>query len=165
MNDMTSSGWQRRGSSVVFHKEMLGPLIAAGCLVSLREALAWMQGWPADPPGNGETVLVGGLETCLDVMPTEEADRFLCARIKPYIQEFQSRWDQRALVFGFGCSASRFQVDPFEDVLFTGPSDKVIKLSAGLWNGAAKHDLYRLFMRNVATGKDEVGGFYVRRLS
>jgi hypothetical protein len=56
-----SSGWQRRGSSVIFYKAMLGPLIVGGHLVSLREALGWLNRWPSDPPGGGTTLLVGGL--------------------------------------------------------------------------------------------------------
>lgn len=165
MQDMSASTWLRRGSSVVFHQEMLGPLISAGCLVSLREALGWIRAWPAEPPGNGDTVLIGGLETCLEVMASDEADDFLRGRMKGFIQEFQSHWDQRGLVFGFGCSASRFKVDTFEDVLFACPGDRIVRLSAGLWNGSAKQDMFRLVTENPTTKRQEAGGFYVRRLS
>lgn len=48
---MSSSSWLRRGSSTVFDRHTLGPLIGSGTLVSLREALRWMNGWPSDPPG------------------------------------------------------------------------------------------------------------------
>lgn len=48
---MSSSSWLRRGSSTVFDRHTLGPLIGSGALVSLREALRWMKGWPSDPPG------------------------------------------------------------------------------------------------------------------
>ena len=49
MQDMSSSAWNRRGSSVVFDPLPLGPLIEAGALVSMREALRWMNDWPAEP--------------------------------------------------------------------------------------------------------------------
>lgn len=165
MEDMTSSGWQRRGSSVVFHPKLLGPLIDAGCMVSLREALGWMKSWPATAPGNGQTVLVAGLETVLEVVAPQEAEEFLRSRIKAYIHEFQSHWDQRGLVFGFGCPASRFRVDAFEDVKFTGPGERGVGLSMNLWNGSAREDMCRILVDDTGTGRQEVGGFYVRRLS
>lgn len=165
MQEMTASTWLRRGSSVVFHSQLLGSLIHEGCLVSLRTALGWLKDWPAEPPGNGLTVLVGGLEAVLEVMAEDEADAFLGGKMKALIQEFQSIWDQRGLVFGFGCPAKRFEVDPFEDVLFRCPGDKVIKLSTALWNGSAKQDMLQLVVTNEQTGKQESGGYYVRRLS
>lgn len=166
MEDMTGTAWKRRGSCVVFHPDLLGPLIAVGCQVSLRDALGWMKTWPDDPPCNCPTVLVVGLEASLEVMDVDEADQFLRGRMKAFIQEFQSRWDQRGLVFGFGCSPSCFVVRASdEEVLFTCADGKTIRLSAGLWNGAAKQDMCRLMVKNAATGRDEPAGFYVRRLS
>lgn len=165
MHDMSSSAWQRRGSSVVYSRHMLGPLIAAGCLVSLREALGWLRQWPDAPPGNGHTVLVGGLETCLEVLSTGEAEDFLRRRVKPFILEFQSRWDQRGLVFGFGCPSQRFRVDAQENVLFSHPQGGAVHLSSCLWNGAAGQDLYRLLTKDPATNQPVLGGFHVRRLS
>ena len=38
MREMSSSSWLRRGSSIVFDRQTLGPLIGGGALVSLREA-------------------------------------------------------------------------------------------------------------------------------
>ena len=165
MEPMTHDSWKRRGSSVVFHPQLLGPLIDDGCLVSLRTALGWLKAWPAEPPGNGDTVLVGGLEAALEVMNKTEADAFLRGRMKALIQEFQSIWDQRGLVFGFGCPAKRFKVDPFENVLFRCPGDRTIQLSAAMWNGSAKQDMSQLMVTDEQTGKQEMGGFYVRRLS
>jgi hypothetical protein len=119
MREMSSSAWLRRGSSIVFDKHSLGELITEGCLISLREALSWMKAWPSQAPGQGQTVLVGGLEACLEVMPQEDAEAFLRNRVKPLVLEFQSRWDQRGLVFGFGTPEWSFQVTAArEEVLF-----------------------------------------------
>jgi hypothetical protein len=59
-----------------------------------------MNAWPAEPPGNCQTVLVCGIETFLDVMEPAEAQNFLKTRVNPFVQEFQARWDQSGLVFG-----------------------------------------------------------------
>lgn len=165
MLDMSSSTWQRRGSSVVYNRHMLGPLIAADCLVSLREALGWLRQWPDEPPGNGHTALVGGLETCLEVLSPAAAEDFLRRQVRPLILEFQSRWDQRGLVFGFGCPSQRFRLDAREEVLFSHPQGGVVRLSSSLWNGAAKQDLYRLLTKDPTTNQSMPGGFYVRHLS
>lgn len=163
MQEMTSSAWQRRGSSVVFHPQLLGPLIHDGCLISLRTALGWLKDWPADPPGNGSTVLVGGLEAVLEVMEPEEAEEFLRARMRRWVCEFQSQWDGRGLVFGFGCSAKRFKQDAYGNVQFAVPGGHMVHLSESLWNGSALHDMYQILTEDHVTGKKESAGFYVRR--
>ena len=68
-------------------------------------------------------------------------------------------------MFGFGCPAKRFDVDAFENVLFRCPGGKAIQLSASLWNGSARLDMFQLTAKNEQNGKLEAGGFYVRRLS
>jgi hypothetical protein len=165
MREMNATTWRRRGSSVVYHKCMLGPLIASGCLISLREALGWMRTWPKRPPGDGPTVLIAGLEACLEVLSAPDGEEFLRHRIKPFIQEFQSQWDQCGLVFGFGCSPKRFRVDPHDDVLFSVPGSGELRFSASLWNGAARQDMYHLLVTDPDSKQPASGGFYVRRLS
>lgn len=164
MRDMSSSAWLRRGSSIVFDRLTLGPLIGGGALVSMREALGWMHAWPAEPPGNGQTVLVGGIETFLDVMGSAEAQEFLKNRVNPFVQEFQARWDQRGLVFGFGTHEKSFELTASdEEVLFIRRDGEQVRLSYSLWDGSATMNLARLI-------RDERGnritvGYYVLRVS
>jgi len=68
-----------------------------------------MRSWPLNPPGNGQTVLVGGIETFLEILEPCDAENFLRNRIKPFVQEFQERWDQCGLVFGFGTHERSFE--------------------------------------------------------
>jgi hypothetical protein len=163
---MSSSAWLRRGSSIIFDKHSLGPLITDGCLVSLREALSWMKAWPAQPSNNGQTVLVGGLETCLEVLSPEDAEAFLRNRVKPFVLEFQSRWDQRGLVFGFGKSNKAFVVTPSdEEVLFVRQDQQRVRLSYSLWDGSATMNVTRLVRDERQTGKKVTLGYYVPRIS
>jgi hypothetical protein len=134
-------------------------------MVSLRGALGWMDSWPASVPGNQSTVLVVGLEACLEVMNSVDAEGFLRGRIKPYVMEFQSRWDATGLVFGFGCPASRFRVDTFENVLFKCLGGCEVRVSDFLWNGSSKRDMFQIMVTNPQTNRNELGGFYVRHLS
>mgnify|MGYP000856175355 CR=1 FL=1 len=166
MQELTYDSWRRRGSSVVFDKVTLGTLIAEGCLVSLREALSWMNSWPDPPPVNSNTVLIGGLETCLELLDPRDGEAFLQQRIRPFIQEFQHHWDHLGLVFGFGCSEKRFFEDPFENVLFRIPGGKDIQLSSRMWSVAASQDLCALHMRDPQKKTERLrGGYHVRRLS
>lgn len=166
MREMSSSAWLRRGSSIVFDKHSLGPLITDGCLVSLREALSWMKSWPAQPPDDRQTVLVGGLETCLEVFSPEDAEAFLRNRIKPFVLEFQSRWDQRGLVFGFGTPEKSFEVTASqEEVLFLRRDRKRVRLSYSLWDGSATMNVTRLVRDDGQTGKRVTLGYYVPRIS
>lgn len=164
MRNMSSSAWLRRGSSIVFDRFTLGPLIGGGALVSMREALKWMNAWPAEPPGNGQTVLVCGMETMLDLLEPARAESFLKTRVKPLVQEFQSRWDQRGLVFGFGTHDSSFEVTASdEEVVFVRRDGERVRLSYSLWDGSATMNVARLIRDEQGNGI--TAGYYVARIS
>lgn len=164
MRDMSSSAWLRRGSSIVFDRWSLRQLIGENTLVSLREALGWMNGWPVEPPGSGPTVLVCGIETCLDVLEPVQAEEFLQSRVRPFVQEFQSRWDQRGLVFGLGAHERAFEVTASdEEVLFVRRDGRRVRLSYPLWDGSATMDVTRLVREDQ--GNRVAVGYYVARIS
>ncbi len=130
MRKESGTRWQRRGSSIVFGPEALSPLLTSQCLVSLRTLLGWLEDWPDDPPDNGNTVLVGGLESCLELYTPEEAESFLRSRVRPVVEEFQSRWDQRGLVFGFGKPSRSFQLAPASDEMTYITNGASLKLTS-----------------------------------
>lgn len=166
MQEMTHDSWRRQGSSIIFDKGTLGMLIAEGCLVSLREALNWMNSWPTISPVKSNTVLIGGLETCLELLDPRDGEAFLQQRIKPFIQEFQHHWDHLGLVFGFGCSEKRFLEDSYENVLFRIPGGNEIQLSSRMWGVTATQDLCSLYIRDEQKKSEWIrGGYHVRRLS
>ncbi|OCQ93482.1 hypothetical protein BCD64_00875 [Nostoc sp. MBR 210] len=163
MHKMSSSAWQRRGSSIVFHRDLLVPLIESGAMVSLREALSWANNWPLEPPNGSNTVLIVGLETCLEVMVPSEAEIFLRRTIRPFLLESRNHWDRCGLIFGFGCSEKRFCIDPQESILFVYLDGTThIRLSEGLWNGAARNELFYLTTPEQTKNHDVVGGYHVR---
>lgn len=164
MREESGTRWQRRGSSIVFDPETLSPLLIGQSLISLRTFLGWLEDWPDDPPGDSKTILVGGLEPCLELYTPEEAETFLRYRVRPVVEEFQTRWDQRGLVFGFGKPARAFQLDPTSDEMtYIRQDRKVICLAYSLWNGGAAMDLTQI-VRPTNKGNDVIG-YYVPRLS
>lgn len=62
-----------KGSSIVFDGKSLGRFIAGNVVVSLREALGWMNSIPSAPPVQGRTILVAGLETAIETLPPQYA--------------------------------------------------------------------------------------------
>ncbi len=166
MLEMSSSAWMRRGSGVVFDKKTLGRLIQEQGIISLREALRWMKFWPANPPNGAATVVVSGLEACLDIGSPAEAETWLQTRIKPFIEEFQRHWDQCGLVFGFGVSGKAFTVTSAdEEVEFTRNDRKKLRLSYALWNGSSTLNVTRLVRDGDRPGEQVTVGYHVQRIS
>jgi len=161
MRDMSASSWLRQGSSIVFDKTKLGPLVTSGCLISLREALSWIEHFPLAPKNGADTVLVGGLETCLDLLPASDAETWVRTHVRRFIVKFQNEWDRRGLVFGFSTPNKVIHQISDDEVLFKS-NNKVIRLSHALWNGTATVDVARL-----VTDDREVNtvGYHVRRIS
>ncbi len=170
MKEMDSSGWQRTGSSIVWSPELLGPLITAGTAVPLRSVLGWMQdGFPEEPPGGGQTILVGGLQTVMETLMTGgsagEAYEWLRANILPLVRAMQSRWDRVGLVFGMDGPARIFHHNESDDLVYFGRSkdrECQVRITLGMWNGAATGEgAYQL----LVAGTREIGGYHVRRVS
>ncbi len=57
MDTITNTVWQRKGSCVIYDQKRLGPFISNGAVISLRQALSWSDGLPADLPLPGRTIL------------------------------------------------------------------------------------------------------------
>lgn len=173
---LSSNMWKARGSSVVFGKHLLGPLLHDAAIVSMREALAWSNGpWPertalpktksGQEPG---TVIVVGLDIILEGQPVKDAEEFLRTRMRRLIQAWQDQreWPEMGLVFGMNASPKLFTVDYEERVIYRRESDdQEILLSPKIWNGAASRDLFAIVHKDPQTKRDEAGGYYVRRLS
>jgi hypothetical protein len=166
MQELSTTTWLRRGSSVVFDPKALGPMINFGCLFSLRTVLSWLKDWPTSIPGDCRTILVGGLESYLELLPVDEAEDILRQRIKPLVLEFQARWDECGLVFGFGVAPQCFVVSaPNEEVEFVRPDQQRVRLSYALWDGTATLNVTRLVQDGEQSSQRRTIGYYVPRIS
>ena len=168
MKDMDATTWMRRGSSIVWSPKLLGSLITDGSVVPLRTALCWMMdGFPDDPPDEGKTVLIGGLQTILETAgSTEEAFDWLRANIMPFLRSVQGHWPRVGIVFGMTGPRNLFHLSEGDDLVYFGRSkdrSKNVRITLGMWNGAATGEgAFRL----MTTGtKKEVGGYHVNHIS
>lgn len=164
MRESSATSWLRCGSSIIFDHESLGPMIGDGSMVSLRTALSWKHNWPARPCNGGDTVLVSGLETVLDVCEPKDAEDYLRKVIKPFIMEFQYRWEPCGLVFGFVNGEKSFAVTTTdEEVEYKKRGNKRIRLSYAMWDGSSTLNVTRLIRKK---GKSQVPiGYHVKRIS
>ena len=167
MQELTSTRWQRSGSSLVWAPELLAPLITGGDAVPLRTVLNWYRhGFPESPPDDRQTVLVGGLQTVLGAFgQVDAAYGWLRQNLLPLVRAFQAHWDRVELVFGMDGPAKLFACNEADDLVYFGKgNDKAakIRLTLGIWNGAATgNGVYQL----PVPGSKEIGGYYVERVS
>jgi hypothetical protein len=167
MQEMTAQSWKRRGCSIVWSPELLGPLITDGEAVSLRTALEWQRhGLPDSPPGGRRTILVGGLQTVLELIPdSDTAYAWLRGNILSLCRMWSNHWAGVGLVFGMDGPGKLFQLNESDDLVYFGKgTDRDIKLclTRAIWNGAATgKGVFKL----IAEGTKDIGGFHVVRVS
>jgi hypothetical protein len=166
METISNTVWQRKGSCIVFDQKSLGPFIADGSVISLRQMLSWTKGLPANPPVHGKTILVSGLETIVETMASPEAEAFLSRRIRPLIIDLQNRWNNCGMVFGFSAHRNAFKETSLEEeVLFQRRDKKQIRLSEGLWDGSATIYMKRIVREGDKPESEIIIGYYVARIS
>lgn len=166
MDTITNSVWQRKGSCVIFDQKSLGPFISDGAVISLRQALSWAKALPAAPPVPGSTILISGLETVIETMEPQDAEDFLCRRIRPLLIDLQNRWTACGVVFGFTSHPKTFEETSLEEeVLFRRRDRKQVRLSEGLWDGSATVNMKRVVREGDQPGEEVIVGYYVARIS
>lgn len=166
MDTISNTVWQRKGSCVIFDQKSLGPFIFEGSVVSLRQVLSWAKGFPAAPPVAGRTLLVSGLETLVETMEPQEAEDFLCRRVRPLLKDLQYRWTDCGVVFGFTSHSKTFEETSLEEeVLFRRRDQKRVRLSEGLWDGSATVNMKRIVREGDQPGDEVIIGYYVARIS
>ncbi len=125
-----------------------------------------MKDIPAVPPVSGSTILVSGLETIIESLPSMEAEDFLARRIRPVLIELQNRWTNCGIVFGFSAHEKAFKETALEEeVMFQRRGHQEVRLSDGLWDGSATMNMQRLLVEDDASSKETRIGYYVSRIS
>lgn len=140
MIEITGSSWQRRGSSLVWDRELLAPLLINNGLIPLHQALAWLhQPLPVDPPtAGGKSITVVGLQPVLESLEPEQSFSFLRQRMQRLVLRVQDAYGGGVgLVFALSCTWKQWRVDASEKAYLTLRPDKEIEITPALWNGVA----------------------------
>ena len=166
MNTLSTASWKRRGSTVLCGTIEIRELLDRHTMVSLREFLAWGDEIPDDPPGDGSTILVCGLDTVLDTLPAKEAEAFLRSKVRPVIKQVNNFWTETGIVFGFAERPElKETVGREEEVLLVRSDGQTIHLSEGLWDGTAALNMYRIETSFIDEKQKVRIGYHVQRIS
>jgi len=166
MDTISTTVWQRRGSSIIFDQKSLGRFIREEAVISLRQALSWMNGLPSALPVSGRTILIAGMETLIETLPEGAAEEFLIRRIRPLVIQIQNHWTECGVLFGFSAHEKAFEETVLEEeVLFRRRDRHTIRLSESLWDGCATLNIKRITRAVDGTGKDVTIGYYVAHVS
>ena len=172
MQEMTSSTWKRSGSSMVWHPALLADLVVKIEPVPLRTVIGWLRsGFPELTPNGERTVLVGGLQTAVEVMmqtrTPDQVSEWLRNNALAVVRAWKSHWPNAGLVFVMDGPESLFEFNEGDEIVYFGRGkdrSKKVKLSQAIWNGAASGaGAYQLPVPDST--KREIGGYYVRWLS
>ena len=119
MKQLRDTVWQRRGTSWLWDAEALAQVCVANEVWSLRQFLRAKGSWPDDLPSNGgNTLVVAGLDGCLDLLTPTDAEGWLASEMKDAILSFQAFYEgQAALIFWLPSGAGRITVNPATDAV------------------------------------------------
>ena len=119
MKQLLDSVWQRRGVSWVWNDEALSAVTKASEVLSLRQLMLAAQDWPDELPSNGgNTLVVAGLDACLDLLAPADADNWLGNELKSAILSFQDEYSgEAALIFWLPKGERRFHTDMASDAV------------------------------------------------
>lgn len=142
MNFIRDKGWMRRGFSLLWEPSVLPALIAPTAVVSIREFFALRRAWPDDlPAGDGNALVVAGLDGCLDSLNEHDAETWLEADLKPAVLSFQEHYEGgAALILWLASGRARIGMDLADEEYFwrvgTGRDGARLAIGKCLWGGA-----------------------------
>jgi hypothetical protein len=141
MKILAGDVWKRRGVSLLWGNAALAGLTPPPQVVSIREFFALVGHWPeALPCNDGNTLVVAGLEGCVDLVDPTEAEAWLKTDLLPAILAFQDEYDQAALVFWLPTGKNRVKMnratEAYSWVCSAPHSREHLDLGRILWAGA-----------------------------
>ena len=112
MRHLLDTVWHRRGTSWIWDEEARNQVCNASDVWTLRQFLRTLGNWPEDLPSNeSQTLVVAGLEGCLDLLTPGDAECWLGEEIKTAILSFQDGYGgEAALVFWLPSGDRRLKI-------------------------------------------------------
>ena len=157
--------WKRRGVSLLWGGDALSLLAEAQKVVSIRQFFAMVGKWPDDLPCNeGNTLVVAGLEGCVDLTNPVDGEAWLKSDLLPTVLAFQDAYClEAALVFWLPTGKNRVKMnratEAYSWVCSAPHSNQLLDLGRILWAGAAA-DVGRIIDPNF-TNSDSDGPAWI----
>ena len=142
MQTIQDSSWQRRGFTLLWEPSLLADLVNPAEIVTFREFIKISNQWPESlPSGKGNSLIVSGLDGCLDILTPDDAETWLERDVKAKILDFQSEYEGlAALMFWVPGGRKRFLMEPAtESYLWRcAPPNQQKEIQVGrlLWGGS-----------------------------
>ncbi len=164
-----NQSWHRRGLALLWDVNTLRRFTEPDDVLSMRQFFAMVDNWPDDlPAGSGDTLVVAGIEGCLDVLSSDDAEQWLDCDLAAAIGSFHGYYQRDAgLIFWSPSGRHRLTMSgateryswkhrgaesgsiPIGNLLFSGAENEVTRLM-GTDDSAADFD-----------GKDWIGLHHV----
>ena len=164
MKQLLDSVWQRRGVSWIWENDAFSSVAKASEVLSLRELMRLFGKWPEELPSNrGDTLVVAGLDACLDLLSPSNADEWLGSELKSVVLAFQDAYSGgAALVFWMPNGQRRLHVDLATDAVrwrcAPPHSEEQIEFGRLLWGEAREYPQEIV----LAQGNKPAGLFHLR---
>src|SRR5262245_49620634 len=142
MRTVEGDVWKRGGLSLLWGSDALAQLAKPAEVRSIRQLFALARSWPEDLPSNaGRTLVVAGVEGCLDCLTPEDADAWIESDLRPVLLSFQEEYEgQGALVLWLPTGHRRISMNRANETYLwkcNAPfSGQEIEVGRILWGGA-----------------------------
>ncbi len=133
--------WWRRGFSILWDVETMASIIDPLEVISIREMFAMARAWPENlPAAGGDTVVVAGVEGCLDALDGPSAQRWVEEDLRPTVLSFQAHYEgQAGLVFWLPSGRHRVTMRSASETYqfkHRGSGEEGLPIGRLLWSGA-----------------------------
>lgn len=140
-------GWSRRGFALLWCPETLALIGKPAEVCSLRQFFAMVDDWPDDLPLGGDTIIVSGVEGCIDVLEAEDAEQWIESDLRQAILSFQDYYQGGAgLILWLPSGRNRIAMRGASEEYFyrhRGAGEEGLHIGRLLWSGA-ENELERI---------------------
>lgn len=136
--------WKRGGLTLLWGPEGLGETAMPDDVASIRGLFTLSRKWPKELPSNaGQTLVVAGVEGCLDCLSPEDAAEWIENDLRPVLLSFQEEYEgQCALVLWLPTGRRRISMNRANETYLwkcNAPfSGREIEIGRILWGGAER---------------------------
>jgi hypothetical protein len=141
---VTDTSWRRRGFTLLWGPRVLAEVCSPGQVRSIRQFSELSHCWAEDLPAEGaKTLVVAGLEGCLDCLRPDDAEGWVEPILKPLILGFQDWYEgQAGLIFWLPGGRQRIRMERATESYhwYCAPPQKDLTIPLGriLWAGAER---------------------------
>jgi hypothetical protein len=142
MRTIEGDVWKRASLSLLWGPEALSEIATPAEVASIRGLFKFSRAWPEDLPSNGgKTLVVAGVEGCLDCLTPKDAEAWIEDDLRPALVSFQEEYEgQCALVLWLPTGRRRISMNRANETYFwrcNAPfSGLEIAIGRILWGGA-----------------------------